>query len=172
MIQNKGFFGFIPLSDMPPKIKDLSQKSKLSYIDMHKKLRKDGRPNFSGLQIPIKSKLNADKFAHYLQGYWDWHLPMFIKFGFPLDIDRKVKIQSELVNHPSATKFSDHVDHYIEEEMAHGAIIGPFDSPPFDLHTSPFMSREKPGSNKRRIIVDLSWPKGASVNSGVLKALI
>ena len=76
MTENKGFFGFIPLSDMPPKIEDLSRKSKLSYIDMHKRLRKDGRPNFSGLQIAIKSKLNADKFAHYLQGYWDWQLPL------------------------------------------------------------------------------------------------
>ena len=31
------------------------------------------------------------------------------------------------------------------------------------------MTRDKAGSNARRTIIDLSWPKGASVNDGVLK---
>ena len=38
-----------------------------------------------------------------------------------------------------------------------------------DLHVSPFMTREKQDSHLRRTIVDLSWPKGQSVNSGVSK---
>ena len=29
---------------------------------------------------------------------------------------------------------------------------------------SPFITRNKPDSNKRRVIIDLSWPHGASVN--------
>ena len=66
---------------------------------------------------------------------------MFVKFGFPLDMDKSVEIKSDMVNHPSATKFPEHVDHFISEEITHGAIIGPFDTPPFDLHVSPFMSK-------------------------------
>ena len=31
------------------------------------------------------------------------------------------------------------------------------------------MSREKPGSSNRRVIIDLSWPLGQSVNSGIGK---
>ena len=31
------------------------------------------------------------------------------------------------------------------------------------------MTREKSGSDKRRTIIDLSWPKGLSVNDGVTK---
>ena len=31
------------------------------------------------------------------------------------------------------------------------------------------MSREKPNSDRRRVIIDLSWPLGASVNSGIDK---
>ena len=46
-------------------------------------------------------------------------------------------------------------------------MLGPFINPPFDLHISPFMSIEKSDSDKRRIIVDLSWPKGFSVNDAV-----
>ena len=34
---------------------------------------------------------------------------------------------------------------------------------------SPFMSREKPEFNNRRIIIDLSWSLSQSVNSGIDK---
>ena len=52
--------------------------------------------------------------------------------------------------------------------MNHGAMLGPFKGPPINqLHMSPFMTREKSSSDKRRVIIDLSWPKGQSVNSGV-----
>ena len=46
-------------------------------------------------------------------------------------------------------------------------MLGPFGTPSFNLHISPFMTREKTGSNTRRTIIDLSWPKGLSVNDGV-----
>ena len=31
------------------------------------------------------------------------------------------------------------------------------------------MTRDKPGSENRRVIIDLSWPIGSSVNSGIDK---
>ena len=45
--------------------------------------------------------------------------------------------------------------------------MGPFDIPPFKLHTSPFLTRDKSSSDKRRVIVDLSWPLENSVNDAV-----
>ena len=52
--------------------------------------------------------------------------------------------------------------------MEHSAILGPFHTPPIsDLHVSPFMNREKPGAPHRRVIIDLSFPAGESVNAGV-----
>ena len=52
--------------------------------------------------------------------------------------------------------------------MNHGAMLGPFKDPPIEqLHTSPFITRDKSSSDKRRVIIDLSWPKGQSVNSSV-----
>ena len=36
-----------------------------------------------------------------------------------------------------------------------------------NLHISPFLTREKPGASHRRVIVDLSFPHGNSVNNGV-----
>ena len=72
-------------------------------------------------------------------------------------------------NHASAKQFSSHVQTYIREELKHGAIFGPFEHKPISLHISPFMTRDKPDSDTRRTIVDLSWPKGKSVNAGVQK---
>ena len=48
-------------------------------------------------------------------------------------------------------------------------MLGPFDQKPIPLHISPFMIREKPDSEVRRTILDLSWPKNFSVNAGVIK---
>ena len=47
-------------------------------------------------------------------------------------------------------------------------MLGPFSDPPIEnLHISPFMTRDKSSSTNRRVIIDLSWPLGNSVNSGV-----
>ena len=90
---------------------------------------------------------------------------MFVKYGFPLDKDRSKKILSDQTNHKSALLNPTHVDKYLKEEMAHDAIIGPFEKPPFPVHPFlPFLTREKSNCDQRHIIVDLSWPIGQSVN--------
>ena len=53
-------------------------------LQLHKMLRVDGRHNYEGLQIPVPSKLTYKVWAGYLREYWDWQLPLLIKFGFPL----------------------------------------------------------------------------------------
>ena len=52
--------------------------------------------------------------------------------------------------------------------MEHNVILGPFHTPPIsDLHVSPFMTRKKAGAPHCRVIIDLSFPAGESVNAGV-----
>ena len=72
-------------------------------------------------------------------------------------------------NHKSALQNALHVEKYIVEELQHKAILGPFDSKPIQLHTSPLMVRDKQDSDSKRTIMDLSWPEGHSVNFGVSK---
>ena len=55
--------------------------------------------------------------------------------------------------------------HYFETKIKHKALWGAYDTPPIPLHLSPFLSRPKPNSDHRRMIIDLSWPKGHSDNS-------
>ena len=70
----------------------------------------------------------------------------------------------------SATQFPGDVDEYIEEERKYGSLLGLFkENPIAHSHVSPFMTKNKPNSDRRRVIIDLSWPHGASVISGIDK---
>ena len=77
------------------------------------------------------------------------------------------ELQSTDTNHVSGLQYLDHIENYITEECAFNAMYGPFQEPPITLHISPLMTRSKQNSEKRRTIMDLSWPKGMSVNDGV-----
>ena len=138
-------------------------------LTAHKLIRQSGLPNFLGLRIPVRTNLNVNSWRHHLVDYFDQQLPDLIEFGFPLDFDRSRDLQSTLLNHASARLYPDHVDKYIEEEVGFQAMLGPLDSKPFDVHISPFMTRAKSDSESRRTIMDLSFPKGLSINDGVLK---
>ena len=58
---------------------------------------------------------------------------------------------------------------YIQEEVGFQAMFGQLDSKPVDIHISPFMTRKKSDWNSRRTIMDLSFPRGLSINDEVLK---
>ena len=91
-----------------------------------------------------------------------------LEFGWPINFDRTSPLCSTLKNHGTATRFAEDIEHYIATELAHGALLGPFRGPPTaPTHISPLMTRVKKDSPHRRVIMDLSWPEGASVNDGV-----
>ena len=77
----------------------------------------------------------------------------------------KSKLISADINHTSAIEHEQHID----EELKYGALYGPFQHTPIPVHVSPLMTRAKQNSDKRHTIVDLSWPKNASVNGAVQK---
>ena len=120
-----------------------------------------------GARVQVNFDMNVDLIDKLAASYWDWQLPLFLRFGFPMDFRGT---QSDLGNdgscHASARDHPDHVSAYLKDEIKHNAIHGPFKNKPFgdDTHISPFITRDKPDSNKRRVIIDLSWPHGASVN--------
>ena len=91
--QNTPMFGFIPIYGLKGRVYDRHENNTCQNImELHQKLRNDGRPNYVALQIPVSSKLNPQKWEKYLQNYWDWQLPLLIKYGFPIDFDRNTKI--------------------------------------------------------------------------------
>ena len=121
-------------------------------------------------RIQIDSQLNVEAWKKYLEGYWDQQLCELIQFGFPLDFNRSCILNHEQGNHKSSVDFPADIEAYIEEELKYGALLGPFPRHPISAgHCSPFMTRAKPNSDRHRVIVDLSWPPGASVNASIDK---
>ena len=164
-------FGFVPLSDfiMLP-ISDIPAHCVIEPFALHKHIKDSGQMNFLGCRIPVASQFNLQAWQEMLEGYWDTQLIQLLAFGFPLDYNRNFSLSSDRNNHASAVQFPDHVDAYLKDEIAHGAILGPFTKNPIEkCHYSPFLTREKSGSDKRHVIVDLSWPQGLSVNAGIDK---
>ena len=165
--QNSLKVGFIPMGELQVPAAVVQSVSKADPLTLHQIIKASGEYNFKHCQIPIKSQLNPDAWDELLKGYWDTQLPLLIRFGFPLDFDRKTPLESHMENHRSAKDFPQDIRAYLEEERTYDAILGPFDAPPLpNLHTSPFMTRDKPHSKNRRVIVDLSFPQGRSVNAG------
>ena len=161
-------FGCIPLAPIyvyrgEPKVWDTVP----DVLIAHTLIRRTDIPNFLGLRIPVNTELNVHSWRKHLVDYFDQQLPDLIEFGFPLDFDRSRNLQSTIVNHASARLYPDHVDRYIQEEIGFQAMLGPLDSQPFDIHISPLMTRNTLDSESRRTIMDLSFPKGLSVNDGV-----
>ena len=166
-------FGFVPLgSQLMPRNATLCNSHNYSPIEMHKIVKETGKPNFLQACLPVTSQLNVDRWNILLKDYWDQQLLQLLQFGFPLDFNRCCPLKHEVGNHSSANEFPADVDAYIEEECKFGALLGPFDVNPIEnAHNSPFMTRNKPKQAKdsRRVIIDLSWPLGASLNSGIDK---
>ena len=74
-----------------------------------------------------------------------------------------------LRNHRGALNFPAAVEAYLSSEDHLGRVAGPFDALPFDdaFVVSLLTSVPKRDSSERRVIFDLSWPCGRSVNDGI-----
>ena len=118
---------------------------------------------------PDSSVLKIQNWKYYLADYWDKQLVDLLEFGFPLDFDRTFELQSTEEKHAPGRDHAYDIECYIQEELKQGAMLGPFAQKRIPLHISPFMTREKPDSEVRHTIVDLSWPKNLSVNAAVMK---
>ena len=76
---------------------------------------------------------------------------------------------THIVNHKSASCSPEGVNKYFRVETSKQVMLGPFDGQHFEnMHFSPLMARDKPDGGVR-VIVDLSWPLGQSVNSCVTR---
>ena len=131
-----------------------------------------GMSNVDGLHIPVKSNWNLEYLSKQLVNYTDKEIVQLLQFGFPIECamlgQGEIKFSK---NHAGAEQFPDDIDAYIAKELKKGTLIGPFKTNPFGSKArfSPMNTRPKKESSERRIIMDLSFPIGDSVNSGINK---
>ena len=134
-------------------------------------VRRTGLPNFIKARIPVPSALNIPAWRTLLKDYHDTTLVDLLCYGWPADYTADYPPTPTYKNHVRDPAVVLLVADFVKTEMAHKAIFGPFETPPFTPWTqvSPIMTKPKRGSSKHRIIVDLSCPRGKSVNSGIVR---
>lgn len=145
----------------------------LSMVDMFEHINASGSPNYALCRIPIlHSKLNIAVWRQKLERYSDKIVCEFLQFGFPLDFDKSRELSlNERRNHKGARDHPKFIDKYLQRECDAERIAGPFRKNPFSvpLIVSPLNTVPKDSVDERRVIVDLSWPSGLSVNDGISK---
>ena len=134
-------------------------------------MRKSGIPNYLGCRIKLPSKFNFEYLEKALQNYEGKIIIDMLKYGFPLGHDGKSGSKDVPRNHTGARFYGKQVTQLLESELENKAVIGPFDQSPFgnDTFLSPLNSVPKKDTDKRRLILDLSFPKNNSINLGIDK---
>ena len=144
------------------------QNTPIYMREIYDTVSDSGLYNFQKTRARIPSGLNIENWRRYLEGYSDPNLADYLEYGWPINCDRRSPLVPTERNHFSAEAYPDHIDYYIETELRHAALLGPFAGPPvFPTHINPLMTTEKKDSEHRRVILDLSFPPGASVNDGI-----
>jgi hypothetical protein len=145
----------------------LNDKEFSTVIDVHNRVQNSGYPNYLCCRIPVKSGINISFFRQNLLDYDDKIICEFFEFGAPIGFKETLleDDNTDIVNHKGAREFDD-VLKYLFKEASYGAIIGHFDKIPFPGHfkISPLNTVSKKDTLERRVILDLSFPAGNSVN--------
>ena len=94
-----------------------------------------------------------------------------LAFGFPAGFNGLGPPTGNLTNHASALRNPNQVAAFLEKGCRLGAMLGPLPVPPFVSwsRNNPLMTRPKRNSSDLRVILDLSFPLGTSVNSSIPK---
>ena len=132
-------------------------------------IHNSGMKNYQKCRRPVKTKLNIPMWRQLLHGYHDVLLCDMLEFGFPLDVQGDIPPTTDFRAHKGARDYPDHVNKYLKTETSLGRMAGPFPANPFSvpIHVSPMNTVPKDESDERRIIADLSWPLGSSVNDNI-----
>ena len=122
--------------------------------------------------MEIRSPLNRDQLLEGIKIHTDRTFYNCIKqyadHGVPVGYTGE-RYYSEANNWPSAVKYSEAVSQSIDKDLMKGRKSGPFSEKPFStFRGSPLGAFPKKRSiRKYRIIHDLSWPPGRSVNTHI-----
>ena len=148
------------------------------FLNAHDLVNNSGKFNFEYCKIPVNDRFNMQYIRSLLTDYKDDQICDLVEFGFPIGYlgsedfpEINQKSLWKFRNHKGALEFSDSMLAYLTKESENKAILGPFKSNPFKsgIKISPLNSLPKKGTVERRVILDLSYPKGSSVNDHISK---
>ena len=154
----------------PPDIGNTTSEYQQFLVDAFYKIKNSGFYNFQVCKIQLPTKFDFEFIECELRGYKDVQVVNFLKYGFPVDCSLVSRNPGIPPNHKGATDFPMQMQHLLDKEVRLGGFIGPFRCSPFPSpRYSPLNSVPKKDSDERRLILDLSFPKGSSINDGIDK---
>ena len=87
--QQKTVFGFLPISNLKHfRIIDALKPNKILLdsefdpVKVHKLVKSTRKPNFGEARIQLTSKIDFELLENITQGYWDYEVSLFLKYGF------------------------------------------------------------------------------------------
>jgi len=136
------------------------------WIEVHKLVLASGVPNAFGCKIRIPTNLKVDYWEQNLADYFDKEVVQYLKYGWPLNVTTRPSNHKVPHNHRSAVDNPGQVKKFLSKAFALDSMLGPFDRNPFSSPAcfSPIGTVEKNDSSDRRLILDMSFPGGFSVN--------
>ena len=140
------------------------------YVTVNNQIRQSGKCNARGLRIPIPTKINHVFLSKFIENFHDKEVLQFIQFGWPLNASTNPQQNKIPSNHKSAKENPSAIQKFLTKAKNRNSILGPFTNSPFTppLAFSPLGAVDKKGTNEKRIIHDLSFPRnGTSVNSQI-----
>ena len=141
-----------------------------NVLEIAKNVSESGQANRDHIKHPV-GFLNTTLWKEKLSEYEDREDVLNgIEFGWELGRKEEPTLVSTFRNHQSADENSESIEEYIKDELADGNLVGPLPNDHgLDIIISPMGSVPKPGSMKRRTIVDSSFPPGHGVNDSIPK---
>jgi len=129
------------------------------------------------LTSDIASPIQIQFWHEHLQHHPDKRFAQLIltglEKGFHIGFNANSRLRAATFNHTSAREHPEVVSAYIQDELTRGQVghVGPQELiDQWNIHLSPLGAIPKKGnSGKWRLIMDLSSPKGLSVNDGILR---
>ena len=129
-------------------------------------------PNYLHKNLPVQTGMNIaewNKFRHIVDPI-DPTLIDSLQYGFCMGIDREHVVNIPHTNHKSAHAEFQVIDDFIYKHYQSGAILGPYTTNPFPvkMYPSPLQVATS-SSNKKRAVIDMSYPDSTSINSAIPK---
>ena len=164
---------YVPESTLPqnPEFPLLGKSSLLQTIFS---VWASGKPNYLCARVPLPTHWDLDLLGSLLEDYEDKLVIYILRYSWP--ISRSIlplTNRSAKVNHKGTLEVLDAINHYLATEHSNNTLLGPFFTNPFPdrIASSPLNSVPKRDSDEHRVILNMSFPLGHSVNDGIDKTV-
>ena len=125
-------------------------------------------PQLQAIITPLKWRVWEAVLSTHPNPEFGNYISQGIREGFRIGFDGQVACRATSANLPSATEHPQPVEEFLSGECEARRVIGPLSASALSfLHISRFGVIPKSTPGKWRLILDLSSPRGASVNNGI-----